>query len=129
VRLIGLLFPVAPTVVNLIKGLFAMNERVALLGKWEHGFYSLIPVGATNVGSIALTIEEVPQHLQITTIGRWSSASSSSPSALNYPSSSTQGFRTNLSTHKVGRGDGEQNFYERIYTQPIKLAKGDEVRA
>jgi phosphatidylserine decarboxylase len=93
----GHLFPVAPTVVNLIKGLFAMNERVALLGKWEHGFYSLIPVGATNVGSIALTIEE--------------------------------GFRTNLSTHKVGRGDGEQNFYERIYTQPIKLAKGDEVRA
>ncbi len=49
--------------VNLIKGLFALNERVALLGKWEHGFYSLIAVGATNVGSIALTIEEVPCSL------------------------------------------------------------------
>jgi phosphatidylserine decarboxylase len=27
----------------------------------------------------------------------------------------------------VGRGDGNQNFYERIYAQPIKLARGDEV--
>ncbi len=56
---IGHLFPVAPTVVNLIRGLFALNERVALLGKWQHGFYSLIPVGATNVGSIELSIEPV----------------------------------------------------------------------
>lgn len=55
----GHLFPVAPTMVNLIKGLFALNERVALLGKWEHGFFSLIPVGATNVGTISLSIEEV----------------------------------------------------------------------
>ncbi|KAI9991517.1 hypothetical protein PInf_019211 [Phytophthora infestans] len=33
------------------------NERVALLGEWEHGFFSLTAVGATNVGSIVITKE------------------------------------------------------------------------
>ncbi|CAB4059428.1 psd [Lepeophtheirus salmonis] len=28
------------------------NERVVYLGEWEHGFFSLSAVGATNVGSI-----------------------------------------------------------------------------
>eukprot|EP00096_Caligus_rogercresseyi_P007934 TRINITY_DN2610_c0_g1_i2.p1 TRINITY_DN2610_c0_g1~~TRINITY_DN2610_c0_g1_i2.p1 ORF type:complete len:134 (+),score=25.11 TRINITY_DN2610_c0_g1_i2:107-508(+) len=28
------------------------NERVIYLGEWEHGFFSLSAVGATNVGSI-----------------------------------------------------------------------------
>ncbi|RLN49230.1 hypothetical protein BBJ29_003890 [Phytophthora kernoviae] len=45
------------TAARLIPSLFVENERVALLGEWEHGFFSLTAVGATNVGSIMLTKE------------------------------------------------------------------------
>lgn len=45
------------TAAHLIPSLFVENERVALLGEWEHGFFSLTAVGATNVGSIVLTKE------------------------------------------------------------------------
>jgi len=54
----GYLFPVAPKVVRFIEGLFAINERVVLTGQWEHGFFSLTPVGATNVGSIVVNFDK-----------------------------------------------------------------------
>jgi len=53
----GLLAPVSPLVVSLLQGLFSLNERVVLFGRWHHGFMSVTPVGATNVGSIALALE------------------------------------------------------------------------
>ncbi|KAF1788411.1 Phosphatidylserine decarboxylase [Phytophthora cactorum] len=53
----GNLFPVNQTAARLIPSLFVENERVALLGEWEHGFFSLTAVGATNVGSIVITKE------------------------------------------------------------------------
>jgi phosphatidylserine decarboxylase len=56
---IGYLYPVASWAVNMIKGLFAMNERVVLVGEWEHGFFSFTPVGAYNVGSMTLKFEDV----------------------------------------------------------------------
>jgi phosphatidylserine decarboxylase len=52
------LFPVAPKVVRFIEGLFAINERVVLSGEWEHGFFSITPVGATNVGSIVVNFDK-----------------------------------------------------------------------
>eukprot|EP01127_Copromyxa_protea_P009230 TRINITY_DN2160_c0_g1_i1.p1 TRINITY_DN2160_c0_g1~~TRINITY_DN2160_c0_g1_i1.p1 ORF type:complete len:408 (+),score=103.89 TRINITY_DN2160_c0_g1_i1:162-1226(+) len=55
----GYLYPVANWAVNLIRGLFAMNERVVLTGEWEHGYFSYTPVGAYNVGSMSLKFEEV----------------------------------------------------------------------
>lgn len=54
----GHLLSVAPKFVNLVHNLFAVNERVALIGRWKHGFFSMIPVGATNVGSVVLTFDE-----------------------------------------------------------------------
>eukprot|EP01122_Echinamoeba_exundans_P002815 TRINITY_DN1279_c0_g1_i5.p1 TRINITY_DN1279_c0_g1~~TRINITY_DN1279_c0_g1_i5.p1 ORF type:complete len:297 (+),score=65.68 TRINITY_DN1279_c0_g1_i5:120-1010(+) len=48
----GDLFSVSPLAVQLIEPLFALNERLALNGHWQHGFFSLTSVGAFNVGSI-----------------------------------------------------------------------------
>ncbi|OCF44052.1 phosphatidylserine decarboxylase [Kwoniella heveanensis CBS 569] len=54
----GDLFSVSPYIANRMKDLFVLNERVALLGRWKHGFYSMVPVGATNVGSIRINFDE-----------------------------------------------------------------------
>nr|XP_019960619.1 PREDICTED: phosphatidylserine decarboxylase proenzyme, mitochondrial isoform X3 [Paralichthys olivaceus] len=54
----GSLMSVNPGVARLVKELFCLNERVALTGQWEHGFFSLTAVGATNVGSIRVYFDE-----------------------------------------------------------------------
>lgn len=53
----GELFSVSPYVARRLANLFVLNERVALLGRWTHGFFSMTPVGATNVGSILLNFD------------------------------------------------------------------------
>ncbi|KAI8590948.1 phosphatidylserine decarboxylase 1 precursor [Geranomyces variabilis] len=53
----GELYSVSPLAVNMIKNLFVLNERVVLMGEWAHGFFSMIPVGATNVGSIKVDFD------------------------------------------------------------------------
>ncbi|XP_022086414.1 phosphatidylserine decarboxylase proenzyme, mitochondrial-like isoform X2 [Acanthaster planci] len=54
----GLLFSVNPGIARWIRGLFSLNERVVLCGEWEHGFFSMTAVGATNVGSINIYFDE-----------------------------------------------------------------------
>jgi len=54
----GHLLSVSPKIVNLVHNLFTVNERIALIGRWKHGFFSMTPVGATNVGSVVLTIDD-----------------------------------------------------------------------
>nr|POF23956.1 phosphatidylserine decarboxylase proenzyme 1, mitochondrial [Quercus suber] len=53
----GELFSVSPYLVRSLPGLFTLNERVVLLGRWRHGFFSYTPVGATNVGSIIVNFD------------------------------------------------------------------------
>ncbi len=54
----GDLFSVSPWIVERLKNLFVLNERVAILGRWRFGFMSMTAVGATNVGSISLAFDE-----------------------------------------------------------------------
>lgn len=50
----GDLWPVNDEAVASIRGLFARNERVAILGTTATGPFAMVPVGAFNVGSIRL---------------------------------------------------------------------------
>ncbi|KAF9112998.1 asparagine-linked glycosylation protein [Mortierella sp. AM989] len=54
----GELYSVSPWMVKQLQDLFVLNERVVLLGKWRYGFFSMVPVGATNVGSIVLNFDK-----------------------------------------------------------------------
>ena len=49
----------APWVVKQVPNLFTLNERVLFGGYWEHGFFSITAVGAFNVGSIEIDMDEV----------------------------------------------------------------------
>lgn len=53
----GDLFSVSPYIAHRMRNLFVLNERVALLGRWKSGFFSMVPVGATNVGSIVVNFD------------------------------------------------------------------------
>jgi len=55
----GELFSVSPYMAKRLQNLFVLNERVAMLGRWRYGFFSMIPVGATNVGSIKVNFDTV----------------------------------------------------------------------
>lgn len=55
----GKLLSIRPSWMSWIADLFTINERVAYLGSWAHGFFSMTAVGATNVGSIRVYFDEV----------------------------------------------------------------------
>ncbi|KAL1953229.1 hypothetical protein VTO42DRAFT_3371 [Malbranchea cinnamomea] len=63
----GELFSVSPYLQRTLPGLFTLNERVVLLGRWRHGFFSFTPVGATNVGSIRINFDSELRTNSLTT--------------------------------------------------------------
>ena len=54
---VGEMFSVSPWIVSMLPNIFILNERISILGKWKYGFFSMIPVAATNVGNIHLNFE------------------------------------------------------------------------
>ncbi|ELT94293.1 hypothetical protein CAPTEDRAFT_160543 [Capitella teleta] len=54
----GELYSVSPGVARWLQGLFNFNERAVYTGSWRYGFFSMTPVGATNVGSINVYFDE-----------------------------------------------------------------------
>ncbi|PHH91718.1 hypothetical protein CDD83_10566 [Cordyceps sp. RAO-2017] len=63
----GELYSVSPYLQRTLPGLFTLNERVVLLGRWRHGFFSYTPVGATNVGSIKINFDRELRTNSLTT--------------------------------------------------------------
>lgn len=63
----GELYSVSPYLQRTMPGLFTLNERVVLLGKWRWGFFSFTPVGATNVGSIKINFDRELRTNSLTT--------------------------------------------------------------
>jgi len=63
----GELYSVSPYLQRSLPGLFTLNERVVLLGRWRWGFFSFIPVGATNVGSIIVNFDRELRTNSLTT--------------------------------------------------------------
>ena len=63
----GELYSVSPYLQRTLPGLFTLNERVVLLGRWKWGFFSYIPVGATNVGSIIVNFDRELRTNSLTT--------------------------------------------------------------
>ncbi len=63
----GELYSVSPYVQRTLPGLFTLNERVVLLGRWKHGFFSYTSVGATNVGSIKINFDKELRTNSLTT--------------------------------------------------------------
>jgi phosphatidylserine decarboxylase len=58
----GELYSVSPFLQRRMPGLFTLNERVVLLGRWKWGFFSYTPVGATNVGSIKINFDRAAEE-------------------------------------------------------------------
>ncbi|KPI38923.1 Phosphatidylserine decarboxylase proenzyme 1, mitochondrial [Cyphellophora attinorum] len=63
----GELYSVSPYVQRTLPGLFTLNERVVLLGRWKNGFFSYTAVGATNVGSIKINFDKELRTNSLTT--------------------------------------------------------------
>ncbi len=64
----GELLSVAPWMMKFVPKLLCMNERVAINGRWKHGFISYVPVGAANVGSIV--INRQVKHSSMLEVGK-----------------------------------------------------------
>ncbi|KAF3987090.1 hypothetical protein FT663_04599 [Candidozyma haemuli var. vulneris] len=133
---IGELFSVAPFFQKTLPGLFVLNERVALLGYWKYGFFSMIPVGATNVGSIVVNFDkdlktnDVYEHEVYSRNSRESSPSETTALLEDGKSISSESTDNSVTKPKKLK---KNTVYEATYTKASKLlggfplSKGEEV--
>ncbi|KAK6466027.1 phosphatidylserine decarboxylase-domain-containing protein [Scheffersomyces coipomensis] len=125
---IGELFSVAPFFQKTLQGLFVLNERVALLGYWKHGFFSMIPVGATNVGSIVVNFDK---NLKTNDIYEHEVYSTSSLNE-NTPLLAEDHLSNQVAALSIGAEDAEKKkkrlkkntVYEATYTKASRLLGG-----
>eukprot|EP01132_Coremiostelium_polycephalum_P009252 gene9252-11337_t len=99
----GTLFPVNKPFLKLIPSLFALNERIVLMGDWIKGFYSLTAVGAYNVGSISLNFDKIAQTNRI-----------------------TRDFRCKNLEYFSWNGVGSHS-YDKVYENGVEQTRGQEI--
>lgn len=133
---IGELFSVAPFFQKTLQGLFVLNERVALLGYWKYGFFSMIPVGATNVGSIVVNFDKdlkTNVKYEHESYLRNSNEIDESTPLLESSSSDVSTILTNSSTQSKPKKYRKNTVYEATYTNASRLlggyplTKGEEI--
>jgi len=54
----GNLLSLQPNVLRRMPDVINENERVVLIGRWKHGMFAMVPVGATGIGSIELKFDD-----------------------------------------------------------------------
>ena len=108
--MIGELFSVSPWVAKRVENLFVLNERVAMLGRWRHGFFGMVPVGATNVGSIKINFDQVRPSPHAPPIA--ASLTNNTGSAYECPRSSTATWDVQRSSLFCRVADSERSAFE-----------------
>jgi len=105
----GELLSVKKSVVNACPGLFHLNERVSWIGNWQHGFFSMTAVGATNVGSIHVDNGNIidPELKTNQPYGRKSKCEVSKPCSTRSFYFSEKQFEPSL---RYGKGQGFGHF-------------------
>ena len=139
---IGELFSVAPFFQKTLQGLFVLNERVALLGYWKYGFFSMTPVGATNVGSIVVNFDKdlktndvyeheiyrkpsVDENTPLLDSNSSTSSSTVTPSETNSTNVTASTDSTKPSTNAASKKRLKKNtVYEATYTKASRLLGG-----
>lgn len=127
---IGELFSVAPFFQKTLQGLFVLNERVALLGYWKYGFFSMIPVGATNVGSIVVNFDKDLKTNDVyeNEVYLRSSSSSNENTPLLHNSDESSTDISTVSTTSTSSSERKKlkknTVYEATYTKASRLLGG-----
>lgn len=105
----GELYSVSPYVQRTLPGLFTLNERVVLLGRWKYGFFSYTPVGATNVGSIKINFDKELRTNSLTTDTQadreaWAAKERGEPYS-GFSEATYEGASALLEGHALNRGE------------------------
>lgn len=105
----GELYSVSPYLQRTLPGLFTLNERVVLLGRWRWGFFGYVPVGATNVGSIKVNFDRELRTNSLTTDTAADRAADEAAKRgepyLGFAEASYEGASSVLHGHALRRGD------------------------